>query len=57
MAVLAQRKREPSSNVPFGRDKAFVGREDILREIAGKLKTASSQDNGRVALVGLGGIG
>jgi hypothetical protein len=43
--------------VPFRRDSAFVGREDILVEIGEKFEQAASQDHSRVALVGLGGVG
>ena len=44
---------EPSSNVPFRRDRNFVERGDLLDEISDKL----AQPAARVALVGLGGIG
>ena len=43
--------------VPFQRDSAFVGREDIMVKIGKKFEYAASQDHSRVALVGLGGIG
>ncbi|KAI9686749.1 MAG: hypothetical protein M1822_002808 [Bathelium mastoideum] len=39
--------------VPFSRDPEFVGREDILWEVEQRL----SQPAGRVALIGLGGVG
>ena len=38
--------------LPFDRDTEFIGREDILEQIA--LKVGSSH---RLALVGLGGVG
>ncbi|KAH8727391.1 hypothetical protein GQ44DRAFT_758100 [Phaeosphaeriaceae sp. PMI808] len=55
--LRAHNRPKPSSMVPFQRDSAFVGREDILAEIEKKLKQAGLQDHGRVALVGLGGVG
>ncbi|KAH8689250.1 hypothetical protein GQ44DRAFT_637548 [Phaeosphaeriaceae sp. PMI808] len=45
------------SMVPFQRDSAFVGREDILAEIEKKFEQTALQDHSRVALVGLGGVG
>ncbi|OBT66186.1 hypothetical protein VE03_05134 [Pseudogymnoascus sp. 23342-1-I1] len=53
----AQNRPKPSSMVPFRRDSAFVGREDILAEIGKKLERGALEDHSRVALVGLGGIG
>ncbi|KAF2185579.1 hypothetical protein K469DRAFT_687903 [Zopfia rhizophila CBS 207.26] len=53
----AQNRPKPSSMVPFQRDSAFVGREDILAKIREKFEQAASQDHSRVALVGLGGVG
>lgn len=41
--------------IPFTRDKGFVGRADILQEIDEMLHFSEEQT--RVALVGLGGIG
>ncbi|KAI4134497.1 MAG: hypothetical protein LQ347_001477 [Umbilicaria vellea] len=38
--------------VPFGQDNQFVGREDIISNIDGKLETEQ-----RVALTGIGGVG
>ncbi|OBT60492.1 hypothetical protein VE03_10079 [Pseudogymnoascus sp. 23342-1-I1] len=55
--LRAENRPKPSSMVPFQRDSAFVGREDILAEIGEKFEQAASQDHCRVALVGLGGIG
>jgi len=43
----------PSSTVPFRRDPDFVDRSNILTEIIQRC----SQPGGRVALVGLGGVG
>ena len=43
----------PSTNVPFRRDPHFVQRGDLLDQIHEKLATSA----GRVALVGLGGVG
>ncbi|KFY68927.1 hypothetical protein V496_00678 [Pseudogymnoascus sp. VKM F-4515 (FW-2607)] len=53
----AQNRPKPSLMVPFQRDSAFVGREDILAKLGEKFEQAASQDHSRVALVGLGGIG
>ncbi|KAF2180317.1 hypothetical protein K469DRAFT_715560 [Zopfia rhizophila CBS 207.26] len=55
--LRVQTRPKPSSMVPFQRDSAFVGREDILAKICGKHKQAASQNHSRVALVGLGGVG
>jgi nucleoside phosphorylase len=43
--------------VPLERNEKFVGREDILVEIAKKRKQAALRNHFRLALVGLGGIG
>ena len=43
----------PYSTVPFRRNADFVDRDDILARI----KEKCSQPSGRVALVGLGGVG
>ncbi|KAI9778144.1 MAG: hypothetical protein M1839_008353 [Geoglossum umbratile] len=57
-AVESKRKQTPSTlikpvfSVPFGRDKQFVGREDILSQVEEQL-----QIRHRVSLHGLGGIG
>ncbi|KAF2186789.1 hypothetical protein K469DRAFT_570907 [Zopfia rhizophila CBS 207.26] len=56
-ARFSQNRPKPSIIVPFQRDSAFVGREDILAKIRKKLEQAVSQDHNRVALVGLGGVG
>jgi hypothetical protein len=56
-AVPAQNRPKPSSTVPFQRDGAFVGREDVLEKIREKFERTASQDHSRVALVGLGGVG
>lgn len=53
--VQARNTPKPSSMVPFQRDSAFVGREDILAKIRGKHEQVGSHS--RVALVGLGGVG
>ena len=55
--VRGQNRPKPSLMVPFRRDSAFVGREDILVEIGEKFEQAASQDHSRVALFGLGGVG
>jgi hypothetical protein len=57
LPVPAQHRPKPSSMVPFQRDGAFVGREDVLEKIREKFEQAASQDHSRVALVGLGGVG
>ena len=44
---------KPFSNVPFRQDPDFVDRGDILAQIHHRC----SQPAGRVALVGLGGVG
>lgn len=41
--------------LPYGRDKDFVGRSNVLAEIQGKLSDRTSHC--RVALHGLGGVG
>lgn len=54
--VLANRPQtpmKPFSTVPFRRDPDFVDRADILDQI----DQCCSQPGGRVALVGLGGVG
>ncbi|OBT82207.1 hypothetical protein VE02_08678 [Pseudogymnoascus sp. 03VT05] len=48
---------KPSIMVPFQRDGAFFGREDVLVKISEKFKESASQNHSRVALVGLGGVG
>ena len=57
IALPAPQKPKPRSLVPqfFGRDKNFVGREDIIKEIEKKL--AVNDYHNRLALTGLGGIG
>ena len=47
-------KREPIFTAPFPRDKDFVPREDKIAEIKERLE---KDTYGRVALVGLGGVG
>ncbi len=44
---------QPSASIPFSRDPDFVHRGNILDEIDRR----SSERAGRVALVGLGGVG
>ena len=55
--MRAQNRPKPCSTVPFQRDSAFVGREGILATICKKLEQAALRDHGRVALIGLGGVG
>lgn len=43
---------DPVFTVPFGRDKKFVGREDILSQIEERLQVGR-----RVAIAGIGGVG
>ncbi|KAF7502175.1 hypothetical protein GJ744_006771 [Endocarpon pusillum] len=43
--------------VPFQRDGAFVGRQDILAKLDEKNNQVASPNHSRVALVGLGGVG
>jgi hypothetical protein len=45
----------PCNNIPFERNRRFVGRGDILQELTEKLLV--NKECHRVALVGLGGIG
>jgi nucleoside phosphorylase len=47
----------PSSTVPFQRDSAFVGRDEVLAKIRERFEQTMSEDHSRVALVGLGGVG
>ncbi|KAF9772959.1 hypothetical protein IL306_009286 [Fusarium sp. DS 682] len=49
-------RSKPSMMIPFQRDNAFVGREDIVARIAEHDKTAT-RSHSRVALIGLGGVG
>ena len=44
--------RLPVSTLRFERDKRFIGREDIIAEIDGRLLL-----NSRVAIAGIGGVG
>ncbi|RSL80949.1 hypothetical protein CEP52_017301, partial [Fusarium oligoseptatum] len=53
----AQNRPKPSIMVPFQRDSAFVGREDIIAKILEKQEQAAADNHSRVALVGLGGVG
>ncbi|KAM5358060.1 hypothetical protein ACJZ2D_015635 [Fusarium nematophilum] len=53
----AQNRPKPSIMVPFQRDSAFVGRENIIAKILEKHEQAAADDHSRVALVGLGGVG
>ncbi|KAF2191836.1 hypothetical protein K469DRAFT_654999 [Zopfia rhizophila CBS 207.26] len=55
--LRAQNRPNPSIMVPFHRDRAFVGREDILLDIREKHEQAATDNHSRVALVGLGGVG
>ncbi|EXL89890.1 hypothetical protein FOIG_16828 [Fusarium odoratissimum NRRL 54006] len=48
---------KPSIMIPFERDSAFVGREDIIAKIIEKHEQAAADHHSRVALVGLGGVG
>ncbi|KZF18827.1 TPR-like protein [Xylona heveae TC161] len=43
---------KPAMHIPFERDPGFIGREDILAQIDGRIK-----DRGKVALAGIGGVG
>jgi hypothetical protein len=52
---MAQRRALPLSMVPFARDPAFVGREDILEKLTDLLTPSNTHK--RAALVGIGGIG
>ncbi|KAF2105028.1 purine and uridine phosphorylase [Rhizodiscina lignyota] len=52
-ATIACRNPRPVFTVPFRRDPDFVNRGDILKQIDERC----SQPAGRVALVGLGGVG
>ncbi|KAF2631425.1 hypothetical protein BU25DRAFT_384710 [Macroventuria anomochaeta] len=53
----AQNRPKPSTMVPFPRDDAFVGREDVLARIEGIHRGSALRGHNRVALVGLGGVG
>lgn len=44
---------QPFATIPFARDRDFIDRGDILNQ----LRRQCSETSGRVALVGLGGIG
>ncbi|KFY34178.1 hypothetical protein V494_06986 [Pseudogymnoascus sp. VKM F-4513 (FW-928)] len=61
--VVAARFLRPQSilntaiMIPFQRDNAFVGREDILVKISKKFQQEAPHTHSRVALVGLGGVG
>ena len=57
LPVPAQNRPKPSSTVPFQKDVAFVGREDVLAKIREKFEQPMPQGHSRVALVGLGGVG
>ncbi|KAM6504800.1 hypothetical protein FSOLCH5_015290 [Fusarium solani] len=52
----AQNRPKPDIMIPFQRDSAFVGREDIIAKIL-EHEQAAADDHSRVALVGLGGVG
>jgi len=43
--------------VPFQRDLAFIGREDILAKIDANIRQTALLAHSRVAIVGLGGVG
>lgn len=49
----AETPPKPFATIPFSRDRDFVDRGDILNQ----LRQRCSEPAGRVALVGLGGIG
>ncbi|KAI9689234.1 MAG: hypothetical protein M1822_000972 [Bathelium mastoideum] len=53
MAEIQTQPPTPSSTVPFQHDPVFVDRDDLLSQIDERC----SQPAGRVALVGLGGVG
>ncbi|KAM6510829.1 hypothetical protein FSOLCH5_011275 [Fusarium solani] len=55
--LRAQNRPKPDIMVPFERDSAFVGREDIIAKILEKHEQAAADNHSRVALVGLGGVG
>ncbi|TVY62681.1 Nephrocystin-3 [Fusarium oxysporum f. sp. cubense] len=55
--LRARNRPKPSILIPFARDSAFVGREDIITKIIGKHEQAATDHHSRVALVGLGGVG
>lgn len=46
-------REKPAFIVPFARDNAFVGREDVLTEVEQRLQAVE----GRAALAGIGGVG
>ena len=48
---------QPSHNIPFQKDRKFIGREDILDQIQEKIGIDNLNEHNRIALVGLGGIG
>ena len=52
-AERAETRPAPFTIIPFSRDSDFVDRGDILEQI----RRRCSEPAGRVALVGLGGIG
>ncbi|KAM0351803.1 hypothetical protein ACHAPU_002315 [Fusarium lateritium] len=49
-------KLKPAIRIPFPRDAAFVGREDVIAQIH-EHNEAVTNNNNRAALVGLGGVG
>ncbi|KAI7759632.1 hypothetical protein LZL87_014155 [Fusarium oxysporum] len=55
--LRARNSPKPSILIPFARDSAFVGREDIIAKIIEKHEQAAADHHNRVALVGLGGVG
>ena len=52
---MVERTLPPSYNIPFPRNRKFVGRSKILEELTQKLLV--NKECQRVAIVGLGGIG
>ncbi|KAK4205172.1 putative kinesin light chain [Triangularia verruculosa] len=60
-AVLTRRKNSLDERhwiVPFGRNKGFVGREEILRDLLGRIHPSADKDDcQRTAIEGLGGVG
>ncbi|XTI87088.1 kinesin light chain [Cenococcum geophilum] len=53
--ATSERALPPSYNIPFPRNRRFVGRSTVLKELTQKL--LMDKECQRVALVGLGGIG
>ncbi|KAL1972818.1 hypothetical protein VTN31DRAFT_6360 [Thermomyces dupontii] len=56
--IPSVRKPEVHFSVSFGRNKNFVGRESILKELLSKIPPGADEDDcQRTAIVGLGGVG